>query len=151
MTPSQTALEQIAPDLIERIKNSQLARGLKASGRSADSLNFVVIGTGRKWRLEITGAYWWQFQIKGRGPNAKKGRPSTWFVNVIKNWIRVKNLSIPLTAAGAIAYKLVNKGSNVPNRFNDGKVVSEPLARGVIKDLLIPSLKANYLSYIREL
>lgn len=149
MLPSETVLEKIAPTLIERLKKAQLDRGLKASGRSADSIEYTVTKTGAKWRLELTGAKYWIYQQYGRGPNKKQGRPSTAFVQIIKNWIQVKGLSIPLSAAGAIATKLIREGTNVPNPYNRGGVLTEPLARENIVDLFTAQFKAQYLSYIR--
>ena len=149
MSPAETILEQyIGPKLIADLKESQKGKGLIASGKSADSLTFTVERSGSKVTLKMWGAHWWDFQQNGRRPNKTGGRPSTWFVNVIKNWIQVKGLSIPLKAAGAIAYNIINEGIPVPNRFNKGGVLSEPLGEQRIRNLLIPSLQEKYVEYL---
>lgn len=148
MTPAESILEKIGPRIIQSLVDSQKGRGLVASGRSANSLSFHVERTGAKVTLILTGAHWWDFQQNGRGPNKKGGRPSPAFIQIIRNWITVKGLAIPLKAAGAIAYKIVNEGVRVPNRFNKGGVLSEPLGKERIKNLLVPSLTAQYVKYI---
>lgn len=135
----------IGPRLIQDIRTSQLDRGLVASGKSSKSLSFTVEREGQRITFTVIGSSSWYFQQNGRRPNAKKGRPSNWLINVIREWIQVKNLSIPLAAAGAIAYKITNEGIHVPNRFNRGGVLSEPLNKGRIVSLLKPDLLAHYV------
>ncbi|WP_157627139.1 hypothetical protein [Spirosoma luteum] len=139
-------IEQIGTSLVAGVIQSQRQKGLRASGYSADNTRFEVMLQGRSVTLQLLGpAYWRQqaYGIRGRGGNR---RPSTAFVGIIRNWIRVKGLSIPLSAAGAIAYNIVNNGIQVPNPHNPGGVLSDALRPADI----VARMKATYIPLIRQ-
>lgn len=155
MLVSESILEKLGTRLIGDLRKAQLDRGLKASGRSAESLVFTIERAGELVTLTITGSSWWRQQENGRGPDRKKGRPSPALIQIIREWIQAKNLAIPLAAAGAIAYKIKNEGIAVPNPFNRGGVLSEPLNRdrviGLLKVDLVPFFASKFKSELFNL
>lgn len=109
--------------LISDVKASQSAKGLRDTGASAASLRAITTRQGTIVRLQLLGLARWRLQQNGRGPN-KSGKPSRAQVEGIKAWLKRKGLTIP---AYAIAVKQAREGTRVPNPFNSGGVLSEPL------------------------
>ena len=62
-------------------------------------------------------------------------------VEQIRQWVKEKGLNIP---AYAIAMKINRDGIRVPNQFNPGGVLSDPLGSkrviGILKTLIRPAL-----------
>lgn len=125
---------------------SQQSRGLRASGKSADSL----MPTTEVFEARVVGQLWgdksWYFQQNGRGPN-KSGKPNWALVQAIEAWVKVKGISI---SPWAIATKIAREGIKVPNRFNPGGVLSEPLNPERVKGLLGPRLRGAVLKELRS-
>lgn len=149
MAPFQSILETfLGPTLIADIVKAQQAKGLRASGDSARSLEFTVNDLGDIVRFQITGAFYWKYQENGSPATDPNGKPSREFVEIIANWILNKRLSISLKAAYPIALKKIREGTQVPNQWNPGGVLSEPLNLDRVINLLTPKLMADYVSYI---
>ncbi|QKZ15190.1 hypothetical protein [Spirosoma sp. KUDC1026] len=119
-------LEGVGAGLVNDLAVSQREEGLRASGYSIANTHAVVTREGKSVVLSVIGPAYWKEQQYGRGPNRRKGRPSSRFVETIREWIQIKGIPIPLAAAGAIAYKIVNEGIKVPNPHNKGRVLSRP-------------------------
>ncbi|MBD2704422.1 hypothetical protein IC229_27525 [Spirosoma sp. BT702] len=134
------ALQALGSKLIADVQKSQRDRGLVSSGQSAESLQVKVESTGSKKRLVMLGLSRFRFQQVGRGPN-RSGKPAAAQVEGLKKWLQEKGLNIPVYA---IAVKQAREGTPVPNPFNRGGVLSEPLAadrvRGLAKVDLQPVL-----------
>lgn len=109
--------------LIEMIKESYRTKGLKASGEFENSLEEFVNGN----RIGVRGAHY-AFQMEnGR-------RPGAWSnIGAIKKWIEEKEgLPQEFKAnsdrfAFLIARKHFQQGIKVPNEYNEGGVISEPV------------------------
>ncbi len=142
-------LIEVGEGLLVDLLNAQSQRGLKASGYSARNTRSVVEIDAKTITLSLIGPAYWKNQDRGRGPNRRKGRPSTAFVQTIREWIQIKGLSIPLSAAGAIAYKIVNTGIQVPNPHNPGGVLSETLQPARIGAEIKTALRSKLVSNIR--
>lgn len=137
----EEALSKKGDQLISAVIDSQQRKGLRASGQSAASLHKRITKSGTVWTLDILGrAYFFQ-QQNGRRPSSKK--PSRAMVQSIEEWTKVRGISIP---AYAIATKIQRDGIKVPNPFNPGGVLSEPLNT----DNVISSLKASVRAILIE-
>lgn len=147
-TPIETILQQEADSWAVDVRESQRKRKLVATDKSAQSLRGVVTRSGSALTVQLRGAKWWIFQVKGRGPGRGK-RPARALVEGIRNWLQTGKPGLPVGAAYAIAMNIHKRGIQVPNRFNDGKVLSEPLNRQVVANRLIPRLRRYYVSSIR--
>lgn len=137
------ALAILSADLI----NSQRTKKLIASGKSARSVNQVVTATGATITGQIRGVGYFRFQELGRGPGKGK-RPSRALVDAIKEWVKVKGINIP---PYAIAMKIHRDGIKVPNRFNPGKVLSDPLSEKNVRAVLMPRLQKHYLNTVAQI
>ena len=142
-------LIEVGEGLLADLIDAQNQRGLRASGYSAQNTRSVVEIDAKTITLSLIGPAYWRQQNEGRGPNRRKGRPSSAFVQTIREWIQIKGLSIPMAAAGAIAYKIVNSGIKVPNPHNRGGVVSETLEPVRIGAEIKTALRSKLVSNIR--
>ncbi|MDM1548595.1 hypothetical protein HX096_12100 [Empedobacter falsenii] len=111
--------------------------GIIASGKYADDLEWSAKGTSNKGNYTFTmwGANHSFFIENGRAPG-KFPR-----VKDIENWIEVKK-GLPAVFkekkeqfAFIIARNIAEKGIQVPNKFNKGKVVSRALTEFLEKDV----------------
>lgn len=144
------ALTQLGEEFIEAVVVSQRSKGLRASGRSANSLRLEVTGSGTIKRLQLFGLARWRFQESGRGPGRYK-YPSRKMVASIAEWIKDKGLNIP---AYPVAVKINRDGIKVPNDFNSGGVLSEPLnadrvrslAKAKLRPIIFQSAKSTFFS-----
>ncbi|WP_338876954.1 hypothetical protein WBJ53_14955 [Spirosoma sp. SC4-14] len=143
----EEALTKKGGDFIEAVVVSQRQKKLRASGRSAASLHKRVTRSGTVLTLEILGAAYFYQQQNGRRPSSK--RPSRAMVESIKEWTKIRGINIP---AYAIAMKIQRDGIKVPNPFNPGGVLSEPLnpdkvrssLKVAIRPILIEGAKSTF-------
>jgi hypothetical protein len=94
------ALDKFFSNVIKDVRNDQNAKGMRASGRSADSL---VYGTDNKGG-QLEGSSYFYFQIYGRNAG---GMPP---VSDIKAWIQAKGLDLN---PYAVAKSIANKGTQI--------------------------------------
>lgn len=110
-------LNRVGDTIVLRLKNRLDAKGLTATGETKDSIKKVVTANG----LQITANASIMTLVKGRKRTENNG---TGVVRAkIKEWARAKG--IPLNAVGAIVKKIHEKGIQVPNKYNDGKLFEE--------------------------
>ncbi len=110
---------------LERFKKDLVANydklGLRASGKFEEGLEYEVKGD----KLTMHGAGHSIFMEYGRGPG---GFPP---LKAIEEWIETKK-GLPAIFvekkkqfAFLIARKIAREGTKVPNKYNDGKVISD--------------------------
>lgn len=137
----------VGEQLVEDVRTSQRRKGLRASGRSAASTRAVVRTNQSRKRLQILGAKHWRFQQNGRGPG-KFPKPSRKMVLAIEEWLKERGLNIP---AYAVAFKINRDGIKVPNQFNPGGVLSEPLAIKRVTGLMKTALRPQYIKAAKSI
>jgi hypothetical protein len=91
--------------------------------------------------------------VNGREPNKDQSKVKgfAWFASrpeegFIWKWCKEKNIDV--NASYPIALKIAKEGITVPNRFYDGKFISDVVNDKRIDDL-INSFNALYLSSVR--
>lgn len=115
----------IYTEYLERFKKDLIANydklGLRASGKFAESLNYEIKGE----KLTMYGSHHSLYMENGRGAG---GFPP---LRAIEEWIEVKQ-GLPAIFvekkkqfAFIIARKIANEGIKVPNKYNEGKVISD--------------------------
>ncbi|GAB3994606.1 hypothetical protein GCM10028807_32570 [Spirosoma daeguense] len=117
-------LNQKGDALVAAVVQSQQQKGLRDTGYSADN-TFAQVRLGSSgFTLEIVGPAYWRFQERGRGPN-RSGKPSRDMVQKMKAWA-VRH-GMPEEAGYPIAAKIAREGIAVPNAYNPGGVITDPL------------------------
>ena len=136
--------EKRKSELIENYKSM----GLKASGAFEKGLKTeTTIGNTKIWTVPHT----W-YMVNGRNPNLKQDDASLkkwvgWAGSTfLKKWVDDKNLSI---SPFAVAWKIARSGVNVPNKFNDGTLVSSVLTQSSF-DLLIKEIGIYEIKEIKS-
>jgi len=115
----------IYTEYLERFKKDLIANydklGLRASGKFAESLEYKLQGN----KLQMFGSHHSLYMESGRSSG---GFPP---LRAIEEWIEVKQ-GLPAIFvekkkqfAFIIARKIANEGIKVPNRYNEGKVISD--------------------------
>lgn len=140
MLSTETALQTIGDRLVTDVVSSQSRKGLRASSYSAKNTRAEISTSGHMTTLRLLGPAYWRQQQNGRRPGEGKKPPGA-LVAAIKEWVKVKGIDIP---AYAIAVKIHRDGIKVPNRYNPGGVLSEPLEpKRIAQEIsisLLPSL-----------
>lgn len=144
---SEAVLLGVGEQLVKDVRLSQRDKNLRVSGRSAASTRAEVTADGPKKRLQLFGLARWRFQQSGRGPGKYKW-PSKKMVLAIEEWVKARGLSIP---AYAIAMKINRDGIHVPNQFNPGGVLSEPLAAKRVTGILKTKLRPMYIQSAKSI
>lgn len=144
-THYENILSDALSGLAEQVQKSQLAKGLLASGKSAKSLRVITLSGNGSTSGQILGVGYWQFQQNGRGPG-KFPKPSKLFVEIIRQWLAVKGLNY---SPYAVAFKINRDGIKVPNKYNPGGVLSEPLSRENVINAIAPRVRAKAIEDIR--
>lgn len=144
---TEDALTSVGERLATDLRESQRSKGLRDTGASAASVRVVVSAQGKKKRMQLVGLARWRFQQSGRGPN-KSRRPSRDMVTQLKGWARRHGL--PEAAGYPIALKIAQEGIVVPNSFNPGGVLSEPLNTKRVTGLLKAALRPQYIQSARS-
>lgn len=131
--------ETLIAESMQRVKTSliesQRSKGLRASGRSAESLDVKTTREGGTLVSQLYGATYWLAQQSGRKPG-RYPKPSRAFVESIREWLSIRGLDY---SPYAVAFKINRDGIRVPNRFNPGGVLN-PLLPGNAMKLLAPTL-----------
>lgn len=106
-------LSSITKDLIEE----QRRLGVRASGKSARSLNSKVLFSGKKGIAQLRGSDYWEFQFYGRGPSrGGRGGPG-YLQKAIREWLDTKPFASGFDAAKkdslswAISKKIHERGT----------------------------------------
>lgn len=144
---TEDVLSTVGEQLVADVRASQQSKGLRASGRSAASTRALITSNQTIKRLQIVGLAYWRFQQNGRGPGKSK-YPSRAMVDAIKQWVKDKGLDIP---PYAIAMKIQRDGIRVPNAYNPGGVLSEPLNIERVRGLLKVGLRPIMVQKVRSL
>lgn len=110
-------LNRVGDTIILKLKNRLDAKGLTATGETKESIKKVVTANG----LQITANASIMTLVKGRNPTKNKGDGSVKLK--IKAWARAKG--IPEKDAYKILKKIHEKGIQVPNKYNDGRLFEE--------------------------
>lgn len=112
--------------------------GLRASGQYAEELHYIITEES----MIIMGASHAKFMEHGRRAGGRPPIPS------ILRWMDVKpGLSFPSEQrerrriAFAIATKIAQRGIQVPNQFNQGKVIS----------MVVEEMAPEFIKMIREI
>lgn len=129
-------------DVIE----SQRAKGLRASGKSAASIRSNVNVAPTQLVGQLWGSVTFTWQQNGRKPN-KSGKPSREMVNQIAEWLQIKGLDY---SPWAVATNIAKHGIPVPNQHNPGGVLSDPLNAERVKGILGPRLRGAILSELKS-
>lgn len=131
----------------EDVRVSQRQKGIRDTGRSAASIRVVSVGSGESFRVQLRGMSRLRFQNEGRGPN-RSGKPSRDMVQALREWAVRHGMD---EAAGyPIALKIAREGIRVPNRFNPGRVLDDPLDPRAVRDRIVPRMKQGFLTEIRS-
>lgn len=111
-------------------------KNFKATGKTRDSVRGFIEGDS----AIIEGSSILEFGEFGRGPT-KNGTPPGKLRDIIREWIDVKGISprggiSKDTLAYLITRKIHRDGIKVPNRFNEGGILSSVLNDAAIQELL---------------
>lgn len=134
----QPVFEDAFAELENRVKQSQIQKGIRDRGLSANSLRSVVVTQGNQTRARLLGLSRFRFQQDGRGPN-RSHKPSRQMVAELTDWATRHGMSPK--AGYPIALKIAREGIRVPNPFNPGGVLSEPLGSRNVRELIEPGLR----------
>lgn len=135
-------IQDILKNYAERSERGLIANydrlGLRASSAWAEALESEVSVKKGKYNVIFLGkSYTEQLEI-GRRPNEKRTHEelvkfAAWSVNAwVNDWLKNKGLN--LNAFG-VAYNIEKFGIKVPNRFNDGGLVSNVFTPENLKKL----------------
>ena len=123
--------EQTKQELIDKYKSM----GLKASGEFEKGLTTDTTENSTKiW----TAPHTW-YMVNGRNQNIKQDKESIkkwvgWAGSTfLKKWVEDKGLDI---SPFAVAYKIARQGISVPNRYNEGTLISSVINDNSISGLL---------------
>lgn len=123
--------ERTKQELIDRYKSM----GLKASGAFEDGLTTETDESRTQiWTVPHT----W-FMVNGRNQNIKQDKESIkkwvgWAGSTfLKKWVEDKGLDI---SPFAVAWKIARQGIQVPNRYNEGTLISSVINDNSISGLL---------------
>lgn len=119
---------------IEDLIKSYEQKGLRASGKYAQSLVKEIRQEGTHTIAKIKGASHVYFLQHGRGPNKVQTHQAVknlgWH---LQKWVRDKGIDVNPYAA---AHKIVHEGIKVPNSHNPGGVVSDVINSEWLKEIV---------------
>ena len=132
-------IQQILNDWSERTKQELIDKyrsmGLKASGAFEKGLTTDTTESRTQiWTVPHT----W-YMVHGRNKNASQDKDSIkkwvgWAGSTfLKKWVADKGLDI---SPFAVAYKIARQGISVPNRYNEGTLISSVINDNSISGLL---------------
>ena len=132
-------IQQILNDWSERTKQELIDKyrslGLKASGEFEKGLTTDTTES----RTQIwTAPHTW-YMVNGRNQNIKQDKESInkwvgWAGSTfLKKWVEDKGLDI---SPFAVAWKIARQGIQVPNRYNEGTLISSVINDNSISGLL---------------
>ena len=132
----RAVLENNAKSLVRDLQKSFKDKKLSATGRTARSIREEVSDSG----FRITGPLHIEALVFGRGPSKRRGGSGSeplW--RALQKWARAKGININPYAA---AKKIHKFGIKVPNRYNDGKVISD-----VINEKRVDEIASSILDF----
>ena len=112
--------------------------GLRASGKWEESLESFVDPTQEGFSVGIKGQRYTGGLENGRKPNSNKSKEALkkWVgwagSTVLKDWVQDKGLNIN---PYAVAWKIARSGWQVPNKHNEGGLVSDVVTTDRISQL----------------
>lgn len=109
-------LNDIGTLLVDRLKRQLEKDGKVVSGKTLNSVYFVVSKNGLELRANASIL---TLTKRGRKPSQKKGEQK--LIDIIKVWAKARG--IPDKAAYAITQKIHKEGIKVPNKFTDGDLL----------------------------
>ncbi len=113
------------------------AMGLKASGGWEQELNATVEVTPQRIKAKIDGAHYTHYLVHGRKPNKNQSKLvgfALWAGNTfIKDWVEQKGI---MANPIGVAYNIGKKGIEVPNRHNNGRLVTDAFPESEITALM---------------
>lgn len=110
-------LLEIGIEAQRRLRDTMAQKGLNASMETSDSIEFVVNNTG----VSIIANQSILTLVQGRGPTKNNGTGD--LLEKIKTWVKFKG--IDERAVWAIKNKIHKEGIEVPNQYNDGKLLED--------------------------
>ena len=138
MTGIETILNEWSENRKKELIDKYKSMGLKASGKFEKGLNTETHISGTKiWTVPHT----W-YMVNGRGKNRSQDKEAVrkwvgWAGSTfLKKWAEDKELVI---SPFAVAYKIARQGIWVPNRYNEGDLVSAVLNKSTF-DILIKEI-----------
>jgi hypothetical protein len=127
-------LNQWAIEKEDELRRVYTAKKLKASGSFSQSLRHefkdghLTIYGGRQIEMMISG----RAANRDQSPEALKAFVGFAGSTFLKKWVADKGLTI---SPFAVAYKIAREGVTVPNRYNDGKLLTDVFGAGKLEDL----------------
>lgn len=155
-------MREIYYKYLDRLKGRLIKKydklGLRASGKYEKSLEAEVTRGISKDRLIMYGEHYAYFMEHGRGPtahNAKAGKKGKRLKDKIKEWLMVKfGKSEKEAKEGAfpISQKIHEEGIKVPNEYNAGNVISDPINEFMKEDVpqMLDEIGAEQVASIRS-
>lgn len=125
--------------LVSAVQNSQRKKGLVASGRTGRTVRWEVERKRYGVQLRILGSRVFRWLQNGRGPN-RSGRPGREQIAGLTEWVKLKGL--PLSAVWPIAINQAKRGYRVPNKYNEGGVLSDIIGHQALQQTLLPAVAA---------
>lgn len=118
-------IEKWINELKDKLYKKYVDSGLIASGKWGKGLETNVIGTDEKIKAELYGEKYTGVIVYGRKPTApnKRGR----LYGIILKWIDDKKLRVDNKKRFAyfVSKRIDEEGIKVPNRYNDGSLLSD--------------------------
>jgi hypothetical protein len=112
-----TLLLDIGVEAQRRLKETMSEKGLNASMETSDSIEYVIDSKG----ISIIANQNILALVKGRGPTVNNGKGD--LLEKIKTWVKFKG--IDEKHIWAIKNKIHKEGIEVPNQYNDGKLLED--------------------------
>lgn len=103
-------LNDTANSLISEIKDNMAKAGQNATGKTAQSLRFVIKDTGAVLSLQVLGREFFAALETGRKATPDK-KPSRAMIDNISEWVKAKGK--PESATWAIAMSIQKKGTKL--------------------------------------
>ena len=157
-------IESMINRWMDAIKQQLIAsynqRGLRASGNWERELESQVSITESSVSAKMLGSAYTGVMVTGRKPNANQSKEQLrkfvgWAGSTfLAEWVRNKGLKLnPF----AVAYKIAREGVNVPNTYNDGKLIEAVLTDERIRQLnrmvgnqLIVDFKSDFVKIFKD-
>lgn len=117
MAGFDSLLLDIGIEAQRRLRDTMAQKGLNASMETSDSIEFVLDSVG----VSIVANQSILALVKGRGPTQNNGKGG--LLEKIKAWVKFKG--IDERAVYAIKNKIHKEGIEVPNQYNDGRLLED--------------------------
>lgn len=124
--------------VVEQIRSNLSSTGTNATGKTSQSLKYIVTQEGTKATLKVVGKPFFAVVETGRKPTPQYEKPSEEFVKSIKEWMDAKGRT---GSAYAIARSIHAKGTKL---FRDGG--REDIYSNVINQNLVDKISLDLLN-----